>query len=143
MMPGRRRAGPGRGAKPPWGLVWLCAGALTLVAAGSGLAQNATVKKLNPFTGKPEAIQQGRTLWLQYGCSGCHGVQGGGGMGSPVSDDAWKFGSDDETLFKLIKGQIANQTMPKIYDAMPDEEAWKIIAYVRSVYAGDKTKVNW
>jgi mono/diheme cytochrome c family protein len=124
-------------------LVWLCAGTLTLGTAGWGWAQNAAVKKLNPFTGKTEAIQQGRGLWLQYGCSGCHGVMGGGGMGSPVSDDAWKFGSDDETLFKLIKGQIPSQTMPKIYDAMPDEEAWKIIAYVRSVYAGDKNKVNW
>jgi mono/diheme cytochrome c family protein len=143
MTPGRRRPSREPRGKTPWCLAWLCAGILTVGVVGSGLAQNSAVKKLNPFTGKPEAIQQGRGLWLQYGCSGCHGVQGGGGMGSPVSDDAWKFGSDDETLLKLIKGQIPNQTMPKIYEAMPEEEAWKIIAYVRSVYAGDKNKVNW
>jgi mono/diheme cytochrome c family protein len=127
-----------------------CRGSLTVWAVAVGLlgavaafGQNTVVKKLNPFTGQAEAIAQGRTLWLNYGCSGCHGVMGGGGMGLPVIDDVWKFGSDDETLYKLIKGQIDAQTMPKIYDAMPDEEVWKIIAYIRSIYAGDKSKVNW
>lgn len=121
----------------------LCAGVLWLVATVAAFGQNMAVKKLNPFAGKTEAVQQGRTLWLQYGCSGCHGVMGGGGMAMPVSDDTWKFGSDDETLYRLIKGRIDAQTMPKIYEAMPDDELWKIIAYVRSVYAGDKSKVNW
>lgn len=46
-------------------------------------------------------------------------------------------------LYELIKGQIDAQTMPKIFGAMPDEELWKIVAYVRSVYARDKGKVNW
>ena len=124
-------------------LVGACAGALALVATVAAFGQNAAVKKLNPFTGNAEAIQQGRTLWLQWGCSGCHGVMGGGGMAMPVSDDTWKFGSDDESMCKLLKGQIAAQTMPKIFGAMPDDELWKIVAYVRSVYAGDKGKVNW
>ena len=115
--------------------------ALTVALATGVFSQEA--KKLNPFTGKPDAIQQGRTLWLQNGCSGCHGVMGGGGMGSPVIDDVWKFGSDDETMFKLIKGQIDAQTMPKIFNGLSDDEVWKIIAYVRSLYAGDKSKINW
>jgi mono/diheme cytochrome c family protein len=61
-------------------------------------------KKLNPFTGNPEAITEGRALYLRVGCSGCHGVGGGGGMGPALLDDEWTFGSDDEILFKLIKG---------------------------------------
>src|SRR5688572_6961533 len=72
-------------------------------------------KKLNPYTGNAEAIQQGRTLYLQTGCSACHGAGGGGGMGPAVLDDEWKFGSDDLTLFKLIKGQIPRQTMPAAF----------------------------
>jgi mono/diheme cytochrome c family protein len=126
----------------PWCLA-VCATVLGLVATVGTFGQNSVVKKLNPYGGKPEAIQQGRTLWLQYGCSGCHGVGGGGGMAMPVIDETWKFGSDDETLYKLVKGQIAAQTMPKIYGEMPDDELWKILAYVRSLYAGDKSKVNW
>ena len=57
------------------------------------------VKKLNPYSGNPDAIKEGRKLYLESGCSGCHGVMGGGGMVVPLLDDVWKFGSDDETLF--------------------------------------------
>jgi cytochrome c(L) len=100
-------------------------------------------KKLNRYTGDAAAIQQGRALYLQYGCSGCHGVGGGGGMAPALVDDVWKFGSDDATLFKLIKGQIPEQTMPRVYASLPDDEVWKILAYVRSQYAGDPQKINW
>jgi len=121
---------------------------LVLVGAGMLLAPLSgavgQAKKLNPYTGKAEAIQQGRGLYLQYGCSACHGVMGGGGMGPPLlSDHAWKFGSDDETLYKVIKGQIAEQTMPKIFGHLADDEVWKILAYVRSIYQGDPSKINW
>jgi mono/diheme cytochrome c family protein len=111
-----------------------------LVPARPGAGQG---KKLNPYTGKQEAIQEGRTLYLQHGCSGCHGVMGGGGMAPPLLDDAWKFGSDDETLYKLIKGEIPTQVMPRVWAPVPDEDVWKMIAYVRSLYAGDPDKVNW
>ena len=121
----------------------LAAGALLGGSVRPGLAQKPEAKKLNKFTGDPAAIKEGRALYLKNGCSGCHGVGGGGGMAPPIIDDTWVFGSDDETLFKLIKGQIPQQTMPRVYDSLPDEEVWKILAYVRSQYAGDSSKVNW
>src|SRR5574337_866090 len=71
-------------------------------------------KKLNPFTGNPDAIKEGRQLYLQAGCPGCHGSGGGGAMAgaTPFIRDAWKFGGDDETYFKVIKGTYPGQTMP-------------------------------
>ena len=109
-----------------------------------GVAQDQpTPKKLNPFNGNPAAIQEGRSLYQQNGCSACHGVMGGGGMGVPLIDDVWKFGSNDEILFKLIKGQIPEQTMPKVFAGLEDEQVWKIIAYIRSLYRGDPSKVDW
>jgi mono/diheme cytochrome c family protein len=100
-------------------------------------------KKLNPFTGNAEAVQEGRGLWLKYGCQGCHGM-GGGGMGPAVLDDNWKFGGDDETLFKLIKGELPQQTMPAVFGkVMTDEEIWKIIAWIRSIYKGDPGRIVW
>lgn len=103
------------------------------------------VKKLNPYTGKAEMIQEGRTLFLQNGCSACHGVMGGGGMGPPLikKEFVWKYGSDDATLYKLIKGEIPDQKMPKAFGFLTDDQIWKILAYIRSLYKGDPSKVNW
>jgi mxaJ protein len=102
-----------------------------------------TIKKLNPFAGNAEMIAEGRKLYFQVGCQGCHGGGGGGGMATSLIDDSWKFGSDDETLFKLIKGQIPQQIMPVVYSSLPDENVWKMLAFIRSVYAGDPAKINW
>jgi mono/diheme cytochrome c family protein len=109
-----------------------------------GAQNKAEPKKLNPFTGNPEVMKEGRNLYLMYGCNGCHGGTGGGGMGRPLIDDEWTFGSDDETLFKLIRGQIPEQTMPAVFGAvLTEEETWKILAYIRSLYKGDPSLVNW
>jgi mxaJ protein len=102
-----------------------------------------TFKKLNPFTGNAEMIAVGKTLYIQVGCQGCHGGGGGGGMAASLIDDSWKFGSDDETLFKLIKGQIPEQTMPVVYSSLPDEQVWQILAFIRTLYKGDPSKINW
>jgi mono/diheme cytochrome c family protein len=129
--------------------IWLIGSvALGLVLGGHlgfvGAQDQAEPKKLNPFTGNPEAIKEGRQLYFLYGCSGCHGRSGGGGMGRPVIDDEWTFGSDDETLFKLIRGQIPEQTMPTGFGkVMKEEETWKVLAYIRSLYKGDPSLVNW
>ncbi|MFQ5801826.1 MAG: c-type cytochrome [Candidatus Methylomirabilales bacterium] len=101
-------------------------------------------KKLNPYTGDQEAIKEGRQLYSYYGCSDCHGRRGGGGMADPILGYEWTFGSDDGTLFKLIKGQMPEQTMPtKLGKEMTDEEIWKVLAFVRTLYKGDASKINW
>ena len=124
-------------------LLLLAAGALAAGSFAPALAQKPEAKKLNKYTGDAAAIKEGRTLFLKEGCSGCHGAGGGGGMAPALSDDQWTFGSDDETLFKLITGKIPQATMPKVYESMPEDEVWKILAYIRSLYAGDPAKVNW
>ena len=120
-------------------------------AAGGGGAANpdaqpgwaAAPRKLNPFTGNADMAAEGRTLYFQVGCQGCHGGGGGGGMATSVIDEAWTFGSDDEVLFRLIKGEVPEQTMPTVYSVLEDEEIWKILAFIRSVYAGDPGRVDW
>jgi len=98
----------------------------------------------NPFAKSAEAVIEGRKVYLKYGCAGCHGMGGGGGMGKPLIDEEWRFGSDDQTLFKLIRGEIPNQTMPNtIGKSLTDDEVWKVLLFVRSVYAGDPSKINW
>jgi cytochrome c peroxidase len=120
---------------------WLAVTAV-VVSGRTGLSADEP-KQLNPFAGDPEAAKEGRKLFLANGCSGCHGVMGGGGMGKPLLDDTWIWGSDDETLYKLIKGQLPEQTMPRTWVALPDEQVWKLLAYVRSLYKGDPALINW
>jgi cbb3-type cytochrome c oxidase subunit III len=89
-------------------------------------------------------VVAGRTIYLTYGCVGCHGVSGGGGMGKPILDDEWIFGSDDATLFQLIRGEVPKQTMPStIGKALTDEQVRQVILYVRHIYQGDPAKMNW
>ncbi len=130
--------------------IWLIgAVALGLMLGGqlgfAGAQNPAKPKKLNPYTGDPEAIKEGRGVYFLYSCNACHGGTGGGGMAgaSPLFDDAWNYGSDDETLFKLIKGQIPNQIMPAVGKNMTDDEIWKVFAWIRSIYKGDPSLINW
>lgn len=112
----------------------------------------------NPYTDKPDAIAQGKELFVTMACSGCHGAGGGGGMCPPVVNDTWVYGSDDTTLFNLIKlGSAAFQAkgyarvghekvvgdMPPFAGVVTDDQEWKLIAYVRSRYAGDAAQRNW
>ena len=127
-----------------WLIGLLVAGLLGAPLSMVAAEEPAKPQKLNPYTGNAEAIQEGRTLFLQNGCSACHGAGGGGGMGPALLDDEWKFGSDDATLFKLIKGEIPQQTMPAAFgNVLKDEDVWRLIAYVRSLYRGDPSKINW
>jgi mono/diheme cytochrome c family protein len=129
---------------------WLIgAVALALVSGGpmvySTAEDPAKPKKLNPHTGDPEAIKEGRRIYFLYSCNACHGGTGGGGMAGadPIFDDQWIYGGDDETLFKLIKGEIPGQVMPAVGRNMTDDEIWKVIAWVRSIYRGDPNLVEW
>ena len=126
------------------------AGSAPAAGGGAGAAnpdaqpgRAAAPRKLNPFTGDADMAAEGRTLYFQVGCQGCHGGGGGGGMATSVIDEAWTFGSDDEVLFRLIKGEVPEQTMPTVYSVLEDEEIWKILAFIRSVYAGDPGGIDW
>jgi mono/diheme cytochrome c family protein len=117
-------------------------------------------KLKNPFTVDPQTIAEGKKLFLGNSCNGCHGGGGGGGMCPSLTNETWVYGSDDDTLFRLItlgsvnlKSQqgfkaIAKETvtgpMPPYQDIIKDSDnLWKIIIYVRSVFAGRPEKKNW
>jgi mono/diheme cytochrome c family protein len=120
---------------------------LGLLCLWTVVAEAAEAKKLNPYTGQVDAIQEGKALYDRYGCADCHRTErgvGGRGQGLAVLDDEWVFGSDDETLFKLIRGELPGQTMPATPGKdLPEEEIWKMLAYIRSLYQGDPSKITW
>jgi cytochrome c oxidase cbb3-type subunit 3 len=80
------------------------------------------------------AVAEGNRLFAWYNCSGCHG-RGGGGMGPPLMDDRWLYGSEPEQLFTSIAGGRPNG-MPAFGSRVPELQIWQLAAYVRSLSGG-------
>lgn len=77
------------------------------------------------------AVNEGKRLYRWYNCSGCH-FNGGGGIGPPLMDSEWRYGSDPASLYASIVQGRANG-MPSFGGHIPDDQVWKIVAYVRSM----------
>ncbi len=76
-------------------------------------------------------ISQGRELFRRYNCSGCH-ANGGGGMGPPLMDKFWAYGSSPTDIHASI-AQGRPNGMPSWAGHIPDEQIWQLTAYVRSL----------
>ncbi|HTL30651.1 MAG TPA: c-type cytochrome [Tepidisphaeraceae bacterium] len=85
----------------------------------------------NEYEESAYATAQGQTLFSQYHCSGCH-FHGGGGIGPPLMDDQWIYGSDPQNIRSVILEGRPNG-MPSFRGKIPDHQVWEIVAYVRSL----------
>ncbi len=132
------RAGAGRARRV---CAVACAGVLALVvSAPRGTAQE---QSKNPYTGDAAAIEEGKRLFLETGCVGCHGLQAEGGNGPSLRDDQWRYSPTDATLFRAITNGRAGTLMPPWKDKLSADETWKVIAFIRSIYKGDPSKIVW
>jgi len=77
------------------------------------------------------ATAEGARLFIWYNCNGCH-ANGGGGMGPPLMDDKWIYGSEPEQIFQTIVGGRPNG-MPSFRGKVPDYQVWQLVSYVRSM----------
>jgi cytochrome c oxidase cbb3-type subunit 3 len=77
------------------------------------------------------AVSEGQRLFEQYNCVGCH-AHGGGGMGPPLMDNRWIYGSEPANIFATIMQGRPNG-MPSFRNLIPEYQAWEIAAYVRSL----------
>jgi cytochrome c oxidase cbb3-type subunit III len=102
--------------------------ALTDLQPGPGLVLSRTQ---GPYDGNAYGISEGQRLFSWYNCSGCHS-HGGGGMGPPLMDDEWIYGSDPSQIFSSIVEGRPNG-MPTFRGKIPNYQVWQIVAYVRSL----------
>ena len=77
------------------------------------------------------ALSQGKRLYEGMNCAGCH-FHGGGGIGPPLMDDEWIYGSDPAQIFKTIVEGRPNG-MPSFKGKLGNSQVWQIVAYVRSL----------
>jgi cytochrome c oxidase cbb3-type subunit 3 len=91
----------------------------------------AALRDDSPYDRNAYAVNQGKRLFRWYNCNGCHSA-GGGGIGPALMDSEWKYGSDPASIFDSIM-QGRPEGMPSFGGHIPDDEAWQIVAYVRSM----------
>jgi mono/diheme cytochrome c family protein len=116
----------------------------------------------SPYADFASVAEEGHRKYMAAGCNGCHGGGGGGGMAAPLTNPIWIYGDDDDTLFRLIAlgtGKLSFDNgfeklgyrrkgsenvvgpMPHFGDIIKtDDDLWKIIAWIRSVYCGRRAE---
>jgi cytochrome c oxidase cbb3-type subunit 3 len=95
----------------------------------------------NPYEGDANALAQGRRLYTNMNCAGCHGAEGGGAIGPPLADSDWIYGGQLENIVQSIM-QGRPEGMPSFSPRLPEDEAWKIANYVVSLAKKSSGKVS-
>ena len=117
-----------------------CAGVLfcALLTALCALSCHRETRSLIPtaaeshtYEGNAYAISRGQQLFEQYNCSGCH-AHGGGGIGPPLMDDQWIYGSSPAKIYQSISEGRPNG-MPSWGGHIPDFQIWQLVTYVSSM----------
>jgi cytochrome c oxidase cbb3-type subunit 3 len=91
----------------------------------------ADVRLAGPYEWNAFAISEGKRLFTWYNCVGCH-ANGGGGMGPPLMDERWIYGSDPENIYSTIIEGRPNG-MPSFRGKIPEYQVWQLVAFVQSL----------
>lgn len=91
----------------------------------------------NPYAGSQIAREQGRQLFVQMNCYGCHGGHAGGGMGPSLRDPSWIYGSTPIDIYSSI-AQGRAHGMPAWGLRLPSDVVWKLVAYIQSLGTQDE-----
>lgn len=86
----------------------------------------------NPYAGDADAIAAGERHFAAFNCAGCHAPLGGGGMGPPLSDDEWIYGSEPAQIYlTIMHGRPAG--MPAWGSMLPAKTVWELVAYIETL----------
>src|SRR6266550_6658069 len=93
----------------------------------------------SPFQKNAYGTAEGKRLFDQYNCTGCH-AHGGGGMGPALMDEKWIYGSEPANIFASIVEGRPNG-MPAWRNKIPDQQVWELVAYVQSMSGNEPIDV--
>ena len=89
------------------------------------------VRFKSAYEGNAYAVSEGKRLFNQFNCVGCH-AHGGGAMGPPLMDAEWIYGSEPENIYATIVEGRPNG-MPAFGGKIVTNQVWQLVAYVRSM----------
>jgi cytochrome c oxidase cbb3-type subunit 3 len=116
---------------PPLAAAGALSNSAFLIGPQPGADRN-IARPTNPYAGNTAVLGEGRKLFNWYNCSGCHGDHAGGGMGPSLRDSLWYYGGDDASIFASIT-EGRQHGMPAWGAKLPQDQRWKIVAYIKSL----------
>jgi cytochrome c oxidase cbb3-type subunit 3 len=88
------------------------------------------------------ALSEGKRLFQAMNCRGCH-ADGGGGIGPPLMDEKWLYGSQPDQVLNTIAfgrpggmpafGGTAREPDITVVGTLPKHQLLQLTAYVRSM----------
>jgi cytochrome c oxidase cbb3-type subunit 3 len=87
----------------------------------------------HPYAGNAYQLNQGKRLFDQFNCKGCHG-DGGGSSGPALVDGWWSYGPEIVSVFHSIRDGRPNG-MPAYRDKLTTEQMWQLAGYVQKIGA--------
>jgi len=90
------------------------------------------IRRENPYSFYSGAPREGRELFVQMNCAGCHGGRAGGGMGPSLRDVDWIYGSTPAQIFSSVAEGRAHG-MPAWGTQLPEDQIWKLVTYIETL----------
>jgi cytochrome c oxidase cbb3-type subunit III len=81
------------------------------------------------FDATPEAIAAGQSIY-SANCVACHAQDGGGGVGSNLTDEYWKHGGSINDIFKVIKYGVPEKGMIPWQDQLSPEQMQQVASFI-------------
>jgi cytochrome c oxidase cbb3-type subunit 3 len=99
----------------------------------SGAPPRVYSKLGKPYAGNAWQLNQGKRLYEQFNCAGCHGA-GGGASGPALIDGWWAWGAEIQSIYASIRDGRPNG-MPAFRERLTTEQIWQLAGYVQKIGA--------
>jgi len=100
--------------------------------------------KVPDYVGSPASVARGKELFVDAGCSTCHGLEGrGDGPSAAELKDNWgdkilpfdftsgplKGGSGAARIYRTFQTGLDGTPMPSFHEALDEQQSWDIVSY--------------
>ena len=99
----------------------------------AGAPPDAYVAAGEPYTSNAYDLSQGKQLYGEFNCSGCH-AEGGGASGPTFLNGWWRYGPQVVSVFVSIRDGRP-RGMPAFRSHLTTEQIWQLAGYVQSIGA--------
>jgi mono/diheme cytochrome c family protein len=105
---------------------------LVSLAAGRATGAETAADPVPRLLKSPPDVERGRALFTGTCGAYCHHMAPGPGDAPYLFDCEWLHGGSDAEVFHTISKGVPNTRMVAFGGALPDEDIWRLVAYLKS-----------